>query len=351
MSPLIVTSRVLLTIALIAILTLIAYVLRPFLTAIAWAIILAYVSWPLQCRLQRLMPAHANLRAMVMTSAIAALIILPLVTIGTLAETELVAAYNATRAAPDQESLQVPAALRDVPWLGGALQAWLTEHTSGPGWLSSLCAEYAQRWAGELSQIMGEIGRNLLTLAFALMAVFFLLRDGEDIARQLKQVATSYVGARILPYFATGMTMINAVVFGVLLAAIVQGAVAALGYWLLGVRAPVLLGFATALLSVVPLVGTGFVWVTVGVWLLAKGAVWKGLAMFAWGFVLVHPVDNILRPIFISSATHMPLLLTVFGVLGGASAFGLIGIFIGPVILGLGLTIWRGWLAAATPAA
>jgi len=345
------SSRTLLMMSLLAILALIAWILRPFLVAVCWAAILAYVSWPLYRHVRRATPGSPNLSALAMTTCLAALIVLPLVGMAVLAEMELVTAYNSIPNGADQAPLQLPAALQDIPWLGGALQAWLTEHTAGPSWLSSLIAEYARRWASELGQIIGGIGRNLLTLLFTLMTAFFFFRDGQELTRQLGAVATRFLGARIIPYLTTGTKMINAVVFGILLAAIAQGAVAALGYWLLGVHAPILLGFATALLSVVPFVGTGFVWVTVGIWLLANGLVWQGLAMFAWGFLLVHPIDNILRPLFISGATRMPLLLTVFGVLGGATAFGLIGIFVGPVILALGLTVWREWLAGAEPLA
>ena len=345
------TSRTLLLIALLAILALIAWVLRPFLIALSWAAILAYVSWPLYGRTRRAMPGRAGLSALLMTCALAALIVFPLVGVSLLTEAELVAAYSAVASGANPLPLQVPRALQDIPWLGPMLRTWMIEHTGEPGWLGTLFADYALRWASELGRVLSGIGRNVLTLLFTLMTVFFFFRDGEELTRQLGAVATRFLGSRIGPYVATGTKMIKAVVFGVLLASIAQGASAALGYWLLGVHAPILLGIATMLFSVVPLVGTALVWVSVGVWLVASGEEWRGLAMFAWGFLLVHPVDNILRPLVISTATRMPLLLTVFGVLGGATAFGLIGIFIGPVILALGLTVWREWLADDTPPA
>ena len=118
---------------------------------------------------------------------------------------------------------------------------------------------------------------------------------------------------------------------------------AGIGYWVVGLGAPVLLGALTGILSIVPLVGTAIVWVPVGIYLMSTGAVWKGIVMLTWGAVLVHPADQILRPILIGHATHVPFLIVLFGALGGLSAFGLIGLFTGPVVLAIAMAIWREW--------
>jgi predicted PurR-regulated permease PerM len=99
--------------------------------------------------------------------------------------------------------------------------------------------------------------------------------------------------------------------------AFAQGMVAGIGYRVVGLESPVLLGVLTGALSVVPAVGTGLVWLPLTLWLLATGSMWKGLLLAAWCSLLVHPIDNLLRPLLISNATRVPFLLVMFGAIGG----------------------------------
>jgi predicted PurR-regulated permease PerM len=109
------------------------------------------------------------------------------------------------------------------------------------------------------------------------------------------------------------------------------------------VQAPVLLGAVTALIALIPF-GAPIVWGSMSIWLLLTGNMWSGAGLLFWGVFLVSWVDNIVRPLVISNATQMPFLLVVFGVLGGVLAFGLVGLFIGPVLLAVSLALWREWL-------
>ena len=106
-----------------------------------------------------------------------------------------------------------------------------------------------------------------------------------------------------------------------------------------------MLGVLTGLLSAAPLLGTAFVWAPIGVGLVLAGHTWKGILLLAWGVLLVHPIDNVLRPLFISSVTRVPFLLVMFGALGGLAAFGLVGVFVGPVVLGIASAVWQEWVA------
>jgi predicted PurR-regulated permease PerM len=112
----------------------------------------------------------------------------------------------------------------------------------------------------------------------------------------------------------------------------------------MGVGAPILLGALTALTSLIPFIGTVLIWGPIGIWLLLSDNYGSGLGLLAWGAILVHPADNILRPLLISSASDIPLLLVLFGVLGGLFSFGMVGLFLGPLILAILLAIWREWL-------
>jgi len=128
--------------------------------------------------------------------------------------------------------------------------------------------------------------------------------------------------------------------------ALAQGALAGLGYWWARVDGPVLLGAVTALVAMLPF-GAPLVWGSIGAWLLVSGEFAAGIGLLLWGALVVSWVDNLIRPLVISSATRIPFLLVLFGVLGGLAAFGLIGLFLGPVILAVLVAVWREWLDEA----
>jgi predicted PurR-regulated permease PerM len=105
----------------------------------------------------------------------------------------------------------------------------------------------------------------------------------------------------------------------------------------------------TALTSLIPFLGAALIWGPIGVWLLLSDQFGAGLGMLAWGALVVNPTDNILKPLLISNATDIPLVIVLFGVLGGLVAFGMVGLFLGPLILTILLAIWREWLEDDRP--
>jgi len=110
----------------------------------------------------------------------------------------------------------------------------------------------------------------------------------------------------------------------------------------------VLLGVLTAILALIPF-GTPLVWGGVSAWLLLNGDFWAGVGLAAWGALVVSQIDNVLRPMVISSSTRIPYLLVLFAVLGGISAFGLLGLFLGPIVIAVLLAVWREWLDEQVP--
>ena len=135
------------------------------------------------------------------------------------------------------------------------------------------------------------------------------------------------------------------VVYGILGTAIVQGILTAFGLWLSGVPRPVLLGGVAGFLSVLP-IGAPLVWIPGALWLMGTGHLGWGIFLAVYGVVAVSGADSVIRPWFIARGAQLPFLLTVLGVLGGALAFGLLGIFLGPVLLGIGYTLVNEWADA-----
>jgi predicted PurR-regulated permease PerM len=281
-----------------------------------------------------------------MTLAVASLAIVPLVWLLMLVQHELLDAYRDLTAYLAQGPHTLPAVIRDLPLAGPWLQDSLDRYGNDPSALGREITLGLQRWSGQLTALLGDVGRNLGKLFVALLTLYFFYRDGDALVDQFRRVANRFLHDRMeRPLQAAGL-MTRAVVYGLLITAFAQGLVAGIGYRIVGLDAPALLGALTGLLSTAPLLGTAFVWAPLAVGLLIAGHTWKALVLLAWGTLLVHPTDNILRPLLISNVTRVPFLLVMFGALGGLVAFGLIGVFVGPILLGIATAIWNEW---ATP--
>jgi predicted PurR-regulated permease PerM len=340
--------RLLLAILLAGMALLCLLILEPFITPIVWAAILAYASWPLYARLKRVMHALETLPALLMTLIVGCAVVLPVLWILVVVRGELINAYQQLAAWLAEGPHRLPAFIGNIPSVGQKLQDTFDQYAADPAALGKGLGEWMLRWAGQLSGILGGVGRNVVTLSLTLLTLFYFYRDGKTILAQAHQVIRGFFGERLDPYVIVAGRMTRAVVYGMLVSAFGQGLVAGIGYWVLGLGGPVLLGVLTAVLSVVPLLGSAIVWVPVGIWLLASGHLLKAIIMLLWGALLVYPVDNVLRPVLISNATRVPFLVVMFGALGGLSEFGLLGLFVGPVLLAVAMAIWREWSVHAT---
>ncbi len=330
---------------LVAILGATLWVLSPFIVALAWAGILAYVTWPLYRRLNQRLAGRETLAALLMTLAVALTLLLPLVWVSLAVAGDLASASAVIRQIAEQGLPPLPPAVRG--WPGGE---WLAAHYAGiqsnPEWLRARIEALGLTDPATWKAIAGGLGRNLAKFALAVLALFFLYRHGITVLTQFGRVATHWLGGAARGYLdAVGVT-VHAVVFGIVLTALAQGVLAGLGYWVAGIPAPALWGAITALVSLIPFAGP-LVWGGLGLSLLAQGETTAAIGLFLWGGLVVSWVDNLIRPLAISGPTRIPFLLVLLGVLGGLNAFGLIGLFLGPILLAITLAIWREWLEHA----
>ncbi len=322
-------------------------VLKPFLVPVIWALILAYVTWPLYARLRRLLRGQVTLSSLLMTLLLTAAFVLPVLWLVSLMRSELLHAYDeVTRYISTHP--QLPSTLRGVPWLGDVLQEFIDRVGADPAGLKAELTRWLEESLVEMRTVLGGVGRNVVKTGFALLTVFFAYRNGEQFARQVRAVMEQLLGERVQGYTAAIGDTTRAVVYGLVLAAIAQGTLAGIGYWFAGVQAPVLLGAATAVIALIPF-GAPLIWGSVGVWLLLTDRTGAGIGLLLWGALAVSWIDNLIRPLVISNQTRIPFLLVLFGVLGGIAAFGLVGLFVGPVILAILMAVWREWLNVRQP--
>lgn len=325
-------------------LSILAYlVLREFLVTITWALIIAYVMWPAYRWMKKRLKLRATVSAAIMTGLISVLILSILYGLADLLQEELRITYQSLADSLAGNNLQLPDMVRNLPWLGDYLQQNLDRFSSDKENIAKHVIEWSRQGLGEFAKFLGGLGHYAVKLTLVMVTLFFCFRDGETAVYQMHEGLVRFLGKYQHVYLHAVGGTIRAVVYGLVLAALAQGILAGLGYAVAGVKAPVLFASVTALLALVPM-GATVVWIPLSFGLIFKGLYWPGIGLLLWGFLVVSTVDNVIRPIVISGTSNVPFLVVMFGVLGGLFAFGAIGLFIGPVILAVLLSVWQCWL-------
>lgn len=320
------------------------WVLSEFLLSLTWAFIIAYATWPAYRRLRSLLKENANVSALIMTSIITIVILMAFFGLATLLQEEIKIAYQTLVIDFLQTPYELPESVRRVPWLGNYLQEWLDRMTSDRAGVQAQLADWVKQSLGYLGKFLGGVGHYIMKLAVVTVTLFFCFRDGENAVEQLHKGLVQFLGKHQDIYLHAISNTTSAVVYGLVLTALSQGLLAGLGFYFFDVKAPALFGAVTALLALVPMVGAALVWLPIGLTLIMIDRVTDGIGVLLWGSLVVSTVDNVIRPLIISGAGRVPFLVVMFGVLGGLSAFGAVGLFLGPVILAVLLAVWRAWV-------
>ena len=315
-------------------------ILSPFLKALTWAAILAVLFYPAYDWLLRAFKGKATLAALTIIVLIALVIVLPGIQIvGFLAE-EVVELVKSVGALTNSEGVETWKRHPRIQWLLGwwsMLGVELAKFKFEID-LRKLVIQGAQVSSGVvLSQLTGAAQNIFLFVAnvlLVLFTLFFFLRDGPAFCYRLR---------RLLPMdpehqerlFTNIVNAVTAVVHGCLVVAMIQGFLAGLAYWVLGVPYAIVWGVATAFFALLPVGGSTIVTIPVTIYLFLQGDIIRGVLMAIWALGVVGGVDNVLKPIFIGTRLKLPMLLLFFGILGGLSVFGALGLILGPVLFAL----------------
>lgn len=319
-------------------------IVRPFLEAILWSMLLAFLLSPAQRALTGLLGERAPLAAILLTVLTAVVLIAPgpLLAVAfarqakeLFARGQKLVAESGIAGAGDL--LEIPLVSRVIRWAetmtpvsADQIHDWLA--SGAQALLQGLVAVSSAFVVGALNALVG--------LVITLFLLFFFLRDGD------RMVATAVglipMGAarrsQLVDHIAA---VIRAVVFGSLLTALVQGLLVGVGFALVGLPSPVVFGAVAAVAALVPLIGTALVWVPAAGVLFLQGRWVAGLFLLGWSVAVVSSADNVVRPLFISGRAQISTLPVFLGLLGGVSAFGPIGLVVGPVVVALTLALLR----------
>ena len=328
----------------LAIVALTAWIARPFFVSLLWAAILAIASWPLHRRIR----AHAGNRraaaALLSTLLVTALFLLP----------ALWALAKAAQQAPalarlltdaSAHGIDAPPVLARIPSAGPYLHNWWIATLAQPHGLAHLLSGGQPGrllLAGETAkQLSGQLIHRLVEFGFALLTLFFLYRDGPALYQQFNVIAQRWLGAaRWRRYAGSIPHSIRATLNGLVLVGIGEGVLIGIAYLIAGLPSAATWGALTAVLAVIPF-GAPLAFLSAAALLFVSGHVAGAAGVGAWGMAVVFVADHFIRPRLIGDATRMPFLAVLFGILGGLETMGLIGLFIGPVIMMLFVTLWR----------
>ena len=319
-------------------------IVTPLWQPLLWAVLLGALLAPGNARLARRLGNRPKLASAITTLLTVLLFLLPVAVIaGSVAAqaAQLLGRLNGHM--PDMGSASA-LDLSRWPWLARPLD-WLGGHTS-------VTAEQLQQWFVEAvtkvlqaiassggSMVLGALG-TLVSFLLMLFVLFFVLRDGPGIAQRVVRMLPIEERRRARLWQHLTETT-RAVFMGIGVTALVQGTLVGLAFWFAGLPSPLVFGVIAVLCALIPVVGTVIVWAPASLYLVSQGDTGHAAFLVGWGVIVVGAVDNFLRPLLISGRAEVPTLAVFIGVMGGLSAFGFIGLFVGPIVLGLLVALFR----------
>lgn len=330
----------------VAVMLLALWVARDFLVAMIWAGVIAITTWPFYVRFAQLISGRPSslLASLLFTCIIGLVLLIPIVlTVRQVAQGSdaFVHVLNSLR----ESGVVVPGWLVQLPIAGEYLDLWWRANLSNPEalkeWLRGVNIENLTSWTGTLG---GALLHRLFLFAITLIALSLMLRDGIWLADRSVVTARRLLGnpgTRLIGKIAAAT---RATVNGTIAAAIVKGAVVGIAYVVMGVPHPLLFSAMTIVLAIVPL-GAWVVLAAASLTLVVQdGILLVPVGLFVFGAAVLLIGDNFIQPALIGGSAELPFLLVLIGVLGGMQSFGLVGLFLGPVIMAALLTVWREWI-------
>jgi predicted PurR-regulated permease PerM len=320
-----------------------AFVMHRFFLPLIWAGILCVATWPLYQRMRARFGRHDVLAAAALTLICAAVFIVPV----------LLGVTQAARQAPElanylvtanTDGIPVPAFVAHLPLVGDWISDWWQATLSQPHGLAHLLSDReinGLHSARDMIKVAG-VGfmHRLVDFGLAFLCLFFFYKDGEALNRQITAIGSHCFSEQRWARYAEKIpTAIRATVNGLVLVGLAEGVLIGIGYAIAGLPSPALWAAVTGILAIIPF-GAPLAFVSAAAMLAFNGAVPAAIAVAVWGTIVLFVADHFVRPGMIGNATRLPFLAVLFGILGGVETLGLVGLFIGPVVMVLFVTLW-----------
>jgi predicted PurR-regulated permease PerM len=303
--------------------------LQPFVSVLAWAAVLVVFFYPIHRRLVRRTGRPAT-SALLSSLFVIIVILLPLTLITFAVVKEMTGVVQNLQAnAAALFNTNSPVTGRFIGWLGHYVNL---DQLSSQEFLVDRLRGLSGTIAGSTLGFVGGLAGGIVQVFFVIFTMYYLFRDGERIVRALPEMLP-LERAQSEAIFARTSEVISASLYGVLVIAMIQGALGGLAFWVLGLPSAIVWAVVMTFLSMIPMAGSFIVWVPAAGYLAVTGHWGKALLLVAWGALVIGTVDNFLRPKLVGERTKLHELLIFFSVLGGLKVFGVLGIVLGPVVV------------------
>jgi predicted PurR-regulated permease PerM len=324
----------------ITLLLLSGWMLRRFIPALAWSVILAVTTWPWYERFARWVRSDTDRfwPALIFTALIALALVAPLVFGGVIAVRQALTIAHQLADHP-ANTLSLPDWITQLPFIGEWAQQKINDLFSEQS-ISVMHTPVAQ-WTRALGV---QVARRVVIFGFTIMCLYFVYVHGKYLAEAVRRALAKLFDTNVQPLLDRAVKAIRATVDGIVLLAIAEGAVMCGVYAVAGVPHPILAGVITGFLAMVPFAAPiAFLSIAASIASTHMGA---AIAITVVGAVMLFIVDHFVRPAIIGDAAKLPFLWVLLGILGGLESFGLIGLFIGPTIMAVLCSLWRDWSEA-----
>ncbi|MBI1215333.1 MAG: AI-2E family transporter [Alphaproteobacteria bacterium] len=320
-------------------------ILLPFFPAMLLSTILTLSTWPAFEWLRDRLKHRTALAAGLMTAALAACFIAPLLIIGTSIVDNYSKIYDGIVGFLRSDTAATAASLEKVRYVGPYLAKAWEMGMSDKAHMMKVLQEYAKPTSQMLLNLGSTIGYGLLDITLGVAISYFFFRHGMHVAVRIRKLIDRFGGEYGQHLLEVTKNTLIGVVYGILGTALFQGLLATIGFWISHIPGATFLGLMTFFVSLIPM-GPPLIWGPAALWLFSDGHTYLALFLLCWGTLVISSVDTFLKPYFISLGSDMPLLLVLLGIMGGALAFGFIGIFIGPTLLALAYAMIIEWTSS-----
>jgi len=320
------------------------FVTQRFVLPLLWAAILCIATWPLYRRALR-MTGDREIPAAALVTVLAALVFVTPLALGVTQAARQAPALAQLVASANTEGLATPAWLHRIPLAGDAVYNWWQATLGQPHGLAHLLQDSSVGHMQSASEVLKRVGtgtlHRLIDIGFAFLCLFFFYKDGKALQGQLEAIGSHLIGAQRWSLYSLKVpTAVRATVNGLVLVGLAEGVLLGIGYQFAGVPSSMLWAAATGVLAIIPF-GAPLAFGAVAALLAWQGNVAAAAAIAAWGFIVLFVADHFVRPTIIGNATKLPFLAVLLGILGGVETLGLIGLFVGPVVMTLFVTLWH----------
>ncbi|MBU3940435.1 MAG: AI-2E family transporter [Nanoarchaeota archaeon] len=294
-------------------------IIAPFLSAIIGAILISFILYPLNKKIRKKIK-KPNLAATIMLLIVILIILIPLSLVATSLLKELNSSYDLITST-------------DISYVSTQIEEFIGINLNIEGMIHKGLSTISTTFLDSISGFFFTFIQGFINFFIMMFLLFYLFRDGEKILKKLKDALPIKKKNRDL--ISKELTLVTyAVIYGFIISGIAQGLVGGIGFFIFGIENAVLWGIIMAILSIIPLIGPWLIWFPASIYLIVSGQIVPGILLMIYGFIIISNIDNLIKPLVIGAKSKIHPAIVLLGVFGGLKVMGLIGIIVGPLILG-----------------